>query len=312
MAKLWSQREVVILTERYAQKAPIEDIARELGRTAPAVKVKAHRLEITNPASFTEEEALYIKENYKSYNLREIAKRLGRIDNYQNVCRKARELGLKRTGKKKEKTKTRMPRFKTQEDRNLYLSELTKQRIKVKGHPRGMLGKTHSKEYRKILSERVREDWANRTEGERELMKTKQNKTRTRNGTLNSQRNKNNPYSYAKGGKREDLGDVYFRSSWEANIVRIMNYKGISWEYEPKQFVFKGIYEGVMSYTPDFHLPEQNVWVEVKGWMDKKSKLRLERFKQHYPIEHSKLVLIDEDKYRKIESKYKDIINGWE
>ena len=40
-------------------------------------------------------------------------------------------------------------------------------------------------------------------------------------------------HTYFKAGKRSDIGADYFRSSWEANIARLLNALGIDWMYEP-------------------------------------------------------------------------------
>ena len=45
-----------------------------------------------------------------------------------------------------------------------------------------------------------------------------------KNNTLNPMKNQSNPYSRTKSGKRKDLNNTYFRSSWEANIARFYNY----------------------------------------------------------------------------------------
>lgn len=308
----WTKEEEELLKESYKIKEPIGNIANKLNRTAAAIRNKAYKLGITNPVNFTNEEIEYIKENYKSYNLREIAKELGREDNYHNICRKARELNLERSGRKKEVTRTRKPKFKSDEERSEYLSKIARQWHKENEHPRGMLGKTHSKEYRRELSKRVKEDWQNRTPDEIENIIKKRNKTRIKNKTLTPKQNITNPYSYAKGGKRTDLNNQYFRSSWEANIARLLNYKGYIWKYEPKQFIFKNVYRKPISYTPDFYIEDKDLWIEVKGWMDERSKLSLKRFRENYPEKEKKLILINEDVYKEIEEEYKDRIEGWE
>lgn len=114
-----------------------------------------------------------------------------------------------------------------------------------------------------------------------------------------------------KAGKREDI-DHHFRSSWEANYARLLNSKGIKWEYEPKTFYFEGIKRGSTSYTPDFYLPETDKWKEIKGWMTKKSKTKLKRFKKYYPEEEKKLELIDKHKWKEIDKEYNNIIPNWE
>lgn len=99
----------------------------------------------------------------------------------------------------------------------------------------------------------------------------------------------------ARGGKREDLGGIYLRSSYEANYARYLNWlvkqgQIHSWEYEPKVFSFleHGIKRGKMFYCPDFliHYPDGSTeWHEVKGWMDNASKTKLRRFAKFYPDE---------------------------
>ena len=116
---------------------------------------------------------------------------------------------------------------------------------------------------------------------------------------------KSNPYSRTKSGKRSDLNGQFFRSAWEANIARLFNAMKIKWEYEPKTFYFEKIRRGCISYTPDFYLPEYDVWIEVKGWMDDKSRTKLKRFAKYYPNE--KLELIDSKRYREIEKKAKTL-----
>jgi len=112
------------------------------------------------------------------------------------------------------------------------------------------------------------------------------------------------------GGKRKDLDNAYFRSSWEANIARYFNLVGIEWEYEPKQFEFP-VKRGCVSYKPDFYLPKEDVWIEVKGYMDQKSKTKLNRFKKYYPDEYKKLSIIGKEAYKSI-AKYKTLIPFWE
>jgi hypothetical protein len=112
-----------------------------------------------------------------------------------------------------------------------------------------------------------------------------------------------------KGGWREDL-DKYFRSSWEANYARYLNYIKEPWEYEPKEFEFP-IKRGNRTYKPDFWLPKKQNWIEIKGYMDQKSKTKLNRFKKYYPEEFEKLIIITEQEYKEI-AKYKGLIPYWE
>ena len=74
-----------------------------------------------------------------------------------------------------------------------------------------------------------------------------------------------------------------FRSNWEIEIAELLHELGIEFEYEPERFYFRA--EGE-SYLPDFYLPEYNVWIEVKGYMDKKSLKRVKLFKKYYGAEY--------------------------
>lgn len=101
---------------------------------------------------------------------------------------------------------------------------------------------------------------------------------------------KGNAYRHTKTGYREDLG-MNFRSNWEANFCRIINAYEINFEFEPKVFTFP-IKRGTKGYVPDFYLPEKDEWIELKGYLDEKSKIKLKRFKRYYPLEFEKLTFI--------------------
>lgn len=194
-----------------------------------------------------------------------------------------------------------------------------KEHYKIHGHPRGALGYRHTPETLAKLSECSKRSQAKVTPEQYEERWLKILKTKLeRYGCAGpSFQTSSNPYSRTKSGKRADLGGRFFRSAWEANYARYLNYlvsqKQIkSWEYEPKTFVFHGTTRGVISYTPDFHITEnsdEKVWHEVKGWMDAKSKAKLKKFAKFYPDE--KLIVIASVEYKAI-SQYARLIEGWE
>jgi len=101
---------------------------------------------------------------------------------------------------------------------------------------------------------------------------------------------KGNAYRHTKTGYRKDLG-MNFRSNWEANFSRILNAYEIVFEFEPKVFTFP-IKRGTKGYVPDFYLPKHDEWIEIKGYLDDKSKIKLKRFKRYYPLEFEKLTFI--------------------
>jgi hypothetical protein len=98
----------------------------------------------------------------------------------------------------------------------------------------------------------------------------------------------------ARRGKREDLGDAIFRSAMEANVARFFNAANITWEYEPKMFVFPGEIYAPVNYRPDFYVLDnkRRYWVEVKGRWSAHDRQKLRKFKKHCPQEFSQLWVI--------------------
>ena len=128
-----------------------------------------------------------------------------------------------------------------------------------------------------------------------------------------------NIHSRSKHGCRTDLDNKYFRSAWEANYARYLNFlkalgEIFKWEYEADTFWFEAIKRGTRSYTPDFKIWTKNAsepyYEELKGWMDAKSKTKLSRMAKYYP--NVKVVLVDEKKYRAIARSIRTMIPNWE
>lgn len=108
-----------------------------------------------------------------------------------------------------------------------------------------------------------------------------------------------NNFGY-KNGRRKDLDDVYFRSSWEANYARYLNFKGINWKYEPIHFKLKN----GTTYTPDFLLIDYNEYVEIKGYWRDDAKEKFIMFKEQYP--EVKIKLVEENEYKNILKENKE------
>ena len=89
-----------------------------------------------------------------------------------------------------------------------------------------------------------------------------------------------------KGGKRT-VGEreVFFRSRWEANYGRYLewlknNGEIAGWEHEVDVFWFENVKRGCVSYLPDFKITHNDGsidYLEVKGWMVQRSKTKLKR-----------------------------------
>lgn len=122
-----------------------------------------------------------------------------------------------------------------------------------------------------------------------------------------------------RSGVRADIGPMSFRSQWEANYARYLNLRIKlgeirSWDYETKEFWFDGIKRGVRSYKPDFEVwpvdSESSFFIELKGWMDPKSKTKIKRMRIYYPS--VRLVVVGQDEYRGLVRTARPLIPNWE
>lgn len=98
---------------------------------------------------------------------------------------------------------------------------------------------------------------------------------------------------YTSGDRR-----YFLKSSWELSYAQYLdkelsNDKIVQWEYEPDTFWFEKIKRGVRSYTPDFKVEYADGSVEyheVKGYLDSKSKTKLNRMRIYHPDVVMKLI----------------------
>lgn len=136
-------------------------------------------------------------------------------------------------------------------------------------------------------------------------------------GAIKTKRVKGRHTSRGRGGKRSDLGDRYFRSRWEANYARYLNWlisigQIARWEFEVDTFEFP-VKRGNRFYTPDFKVWNNDgsfEYHEIKGWLDSDSKTKLKRMGIHH--KQVKVVLIDKPQYRALAKQVAGFIPGWE
>lgn len=314
----WTETEVEFVRQHYKDKTH-QELSELLGRTANAVRGKCHKLGcVTVSPGLSDEhrnviKAWYLERIGVKLDLGELAKTVGMTKPL--VCKIAKSLGL--VGVKRAWRKPPQNMFDTKEELRAHRSRVRLEWHKNNEHPKGMLGKTQTKEVRTIMAENLN-NW-HKTASEKEKLERSNKAIQTkieRYGTAAPTILSKNAYSRCKGGIREDIG-IYVRSGWEANYARYLNFlvsqnKIRSWRYEPKAFRFP-IQRGTMEYTPDFEVTENDgsiVYHEVKGWMDVKSKTKLKRFAKYYPNE--KLVLITQVEYTEIKTKVGPFIPNWE
>lgn len=158
--------------------------------------------------------------------------------------------------------------------------------------------------------------WATLTDAERNERVLRTMATKLESGLLFPPR----PHLSWKAGWRV-VGNarIYFRSRWEANYARYLEYLResgalLSWQHEPKTFWFPNTGAGSKRcYLPDFSVTTTDgalTYHEVKGWMDPRSVEALCLMRDCYPDIH--IVLVDSIVYQGIRERLCHTIDGWE
>jgi hypothetical protein len=73
--------------------------------------------------------------------------------------------------------------------------------------------------------------------------------------------------------------NILMRSSWEVKYAQYLDSKKIKWQYEPEIFDL-----GFTTYRPDFYLPENNTYIEIKGRWIRDAKLKTNLFKTKHNL----------------------------
>jgi hypoxanthine phosphoribosyltransferase len=79
-----------------------------------------------------------------------------------------------------------------------------------------------------------------------------------------------------------------FANRAELECAKVLDYYGVPWEYEPTTFVLVEDADGrtVEAFTPDFYLPEQDLYVEVtvmKQSLVTRKNRKLRKLRERYP-----------------------------
>ena len=79
-----------------------------------------------------------------------------------------------------------------------------------------------------------------------------------------------------------------FQNEAELECAKILDYYAVPWEYEPRTFVLEEDAEGrvVEAFTPDFYLPEQQLYVEItvmKQSLVTRKNRKLRKLRERYP-----------------------------
>ena len=85
-----------------------------------------------------------------------------------------------------------------------------------------------------------------------------------------------------------------FANDAERECARLLDFYGVSWEYEPRTFALAEGEDGRITeaFTPDFYLPEQDLYVEVtvmKQALVTRKNRKLRKLRERYPDVRIKL-----------------------
>lgn len=87
---------------------------------------------------------------------------------------------------------------------------------------------------------------------------------------------------------RASLDEVPFAHASERVAAEILDYYGVEWEYEPRTFALEHDASGrvIVSFTPDFYLPEFDLYIELTTMSQKlvtKKNRKVRRLRELYP-----------------------------
>jgi hypoxanthine phosphoribosyltransferase len=87
---------------------------------------------------------------------------------------------------------------------------------------------------------------------------------------------------------------VEFSHPTEATFAKVLDFYGVAWEYEPRSFDLEWDREGnvTKAFTPDFYLPEQDLYIELTTLRPKlstKKNRKLRKMNELYPEINIKL-----------------------
>ncbi len=274
-----------------------------LGLTGQQVHARLKKMGVERQhPKFSEIEKERLRREYVSYanegRLAALAEAMGRTKPF--IARQAGLLGL--TDRKRKKP---------------YLAESAGQRLKqwhaANEHPRGMLGKKHSPEALAVMSAHSKSVWAKMSKFERRVAVDARRRASSKTGLTPQKRGSWRAGYREVGGKR-----CFFRSSWEANYARYLEWLRqrdmlLWWEHEVERFDFPVGIARYARYVPDFRVTLFDGSVEyheVKGREDTGSRLKARRMARYFP--DVALKTIGAEEYRSLEKVGAQFVPEWE
>ena len=114
--------------------------------------------------------------------------------------------------------------------------------------------------------------------------------------------------SETPGLQASSTAEPNFVNPAEVECARILDFYGLEWEYEPTSFVLETDENGrvVEAFTPDFYLPEQDLYLEVtvmKQSLVTRKNRKIRKLREKYP--EIKIKLFTRRDFDRLAHKYK-------
>ena len=77
----------------------------------------------------------------------------------------------------------------------------------------------------------------------------------------------------------EDETDMRYRSKFELELAKVLMRHKVKFQYESKKFLY---IPKPRTYTPDFYIPETNIFIEAKGHLDKADRVKMALVKEQH------------------------------
>ena len=81
-----------------------------------------------------------------------------------------------------------------------------------------------------------------------------------------------------------------FRSNFELSRAKSLARKSVPYEYESTRLTYV---PKPRTYTPDFYLPDQKIFIEAKGYFDKGDRVKMQLVKEQYPDHDIRIVFLN-------------------
>ena len=102
-----------------------------------------------------------------------------------------------------------------------------------------------------------------------------------------------------------------YRSKFELELAKVLANNKVKFEYQSKKFLYV---PKVRTYTPDFNLPDTNIFIEAKGHLDKADRVKMVLVKDQHKDLDIRFVFMNARNriYRGSKTTYADWCNRYD